>query len=177
MGLLLQGTLIANIEKRLPAVQQYLESNYGRAFGTISQPDMAASKGDGAGAGGAGAGAGAKAAGGTKTRRRVKFNPPNLHPPKPRVAPEPMAIQQTAAANPVPKHLDRITMERINKEREESLNKTRAEVQHEGRHGMHTISPLAVPLAHLSGASQVPEHRERPLQSAPNTLQPGAGAC
>mmetsp|Transcript_8234 Transcript_8234/g.29251 ORF Transcript_8234/g.29251 Transcript_8234/m.29251 type:complete len:639 (-) Transcript_8234:42-1958(-) len=71
---------------------------------------------------------GASATGGA-TRRRgkppTKPKAPNLTAPKPRIAPEPLAIEQTKAAKPVPAHINRVSLAEI----EEEGEKRREEVK------------------------------------------------
>lgn len=109
-----EDVLIGTIKKRMDAITTYLENTHDKAFGTmvVSRSDATM---DGESKG-------------PPPRPATKFNVPNITKPRPRMAPEPLRIAQTAKANPVPSHLDRTTIARVNKKRAASLNKTRAAV-------------------------------------------------
>ena len=129
-----EGTLIANIKKRMPAVKAFLEATHDKAFGTMvvsrSDATMQDAGGNDSGAGaGAGGGKASESTGGARRRARPKFNAPNITKPRPRMAPEPIAISQTAAANPVPNNLNNVTIAKLDRQREERLKKQREKVE------------------------------------------------
>lgn len=126
------------IEKNMEWVNSYLAERYERAFGTEAAAGGSVTGGAGSAAapgsveaGGEGGATATMGATGT-TRRRgkppTKPKAPRLTAPKPRLAPEPIRIEQTAAAKPVPNVIDRKSLAQIEEESAKRREETRKAV-------------------------------------------------